>query len=223
MSNATVTSRRTRWAGTACLWAGLIGFVQAIAVIAAPASVSDDRYSYPFTKAGYTLAQLSFFVQHLPLIAGLAMLLGLPAVRASRAARTGVGAGVVGMVLLALMELVAISAAGESTVSSRAQLVDGLYGVPTMVIGVGMLIGGIALLRAGRASSDPPRSVPILVTLIGGWVFVPLLPAIMGPNVAGRLAIGGWMLLFAALGSRLAAERTVPARRDALASPLQPA
>jgi hypothetical protein len=36
-----------------------------------------------------------------------------------------------------------------------------------------------------------------------GQVFVPLTPAIMGPFTAGRLGIGGWMLLFAALGHGL--------------------
>jgi hypothetical protein len=34
----------------------------------------------------------------------------------------------------------------------------------------------------------------------GGYVFVILLPAVSGLNVAGRLAIGVWMLGWAALG-----------------------
>jgi len=36
--------------------------------------------------------------------------------------------------------------------------------------------------------------------LLGVYVFVPLTPAIMGTFTAGRLGIGGWMLLFAVLG-----------------------
>jgi hypothetical protein len=39
-----------------------------------------------------------------------------------------------------------------------------------------------------------------VVLALGIYVFLPLTPAIMGPFVAGRLAIGGWMLLFAVLG-----------------------
>lgn len=215
-------STRSHWAATACLWGGLVGFAQAIAVIAMPTSTSEDRYSFPFTEGGYVAAQLSFFLQHLPLIAGLALLLSRPLVRTSRAAKAGVAAGLGGMVLLTVMELVAISAAGEATDSSRAELVNGLYGVPTMLTGVGLLVGGIALLRSRAASSDTAPWVPLVVTLLGAWVFVPLLPAIMGPHVLGRLAIGGWMLLFAALGRGLA-HRTASAGRGEARSPVQPA
>jgi hypothetical protein len=34
----------------------------------------------------------------------------------------------------------------------------------------------------------------------GAYVFAPMGPALVGPFVLARLAIGGWMLLFAALG-----------------------
>lgn len=201
-------STRSHWAATACLWGGVVGLAQAIVVIAMPTSTSVERYSFPFTEGGYVVAQLSFFVQHLALIAGLALLLNRPLVRRSRAAKAGIAAGLGGMVLLALMELVAISAAGEAADSSRAELVNALYGVPTMLTGAGLLVGGIALLRSRAASPDTAAWVPLVVTLLGAWVFVPLLPAIMGPHVLGRLAIGGWMLLFAVLGWGLAHRRT---------------
>jgi hypothetical protein len=42
----------------------------------------------------------------------------------------------------------------------------------------------------------------VLLTL-GVYVFVPLFPAVIGPMVQGRIAIGVWMLLFAALGIAL--------------------
>lgn len=216
-------TRRSHWAATACFWGGLVGFAQAIAVIAMPTSTSEERYSFPFTEGGYVAAQLSFFLQHLPLIAGLALLLSLPLVRRSRGAKAGIAAGLVGMVLLAVMELVAISAAGEATGSSRAELVNGLYGVPTILTGVGLLAGGIALLRSNAASPDTAPWVPLVVTFLGAWVFVPLLPAIMGPHVLGRLAIGGWMLLFAALGWGLGHRRTAAGGRGEAASPVQPA
>jgi hypothetical protein len=34
-------------------------------------------------------------------------------------------------------------------------------------------------------------------------VFVVMFPAVFGPMVAGRIAIGVWMLMFAALGASL--------------------
>lgn len=201
-------STGSHWAATACLWGGLIGFVQAIAVLAIPASTTEDRYSFPFTETGHVIAQLSFFLQHLPLVAGLALLLSRPLVRSSRTAKAGVAAGLGGMVLLAVMELVAISAAGEATDSSRAELVNALYGVPTILIGVGLLVAGIALLGSKAASVDTAPWVPLVLTILGAWVFVALLPGLMVSHVLGRLAIGGWMLLFAALGWGLAHRRT---------------
>ena len=39
--------------------------------------------------------------------------------------------------------------------------------------------------------------------IMGGYVFVVMFPAVFGPLVAGRLAIGVWVLMFAALGASL--------------------
>lgn len=72
--------------------------------------------------------------------------------------------------------------------------------MPTILSGVGLLGRGIALLRKKIASPDTVRgyrwSSPSLVP----GVFVALLPGLLAPHVLGRLAIGGWMLLFAAVG-----------------------
>jgi hypothetical protein len=42
-----------------------------------------------------------------------------------------------------------------------------------------------------------------LLLAMGGYVFVVMFPAVFGPLVAGRIAIGVWMLMFAALGASL--------------------
>jgi hypothetical protein len=43
-----------------------------------------------------------------------------------------------------------------------------------------------------------------VVLALGVWVFVPMFPAlIVTPTDGARLAIGGWMLLFAVLGVAL--------------------
>lgn len=62
-------SRRSHWAVTAWLWGGLVGFAPAIAVLAMPTSTSEERYSFPFPEGGCVAAQVSFFLQHLPVIA----------------------------------------------------------------------------------------------------------------------------------------------------------
>jgi hypothetical protein len=42
--------------------------------------------------------------------------------------------------------------------------------------------------------------MPWLVLALGVYVFFPLSPAISGSFTAGRLGIGGWMLLYTLLG-----------------------
>lgn len=200
MIDPTSTRQSVRRAGAWCLGAGLLGAAQGVAVLAWPPQAPEDRFSYPFTGVGFAIAQLSFFLQHLPLILGVAMLLGLPAVRSSRTARGGILAAAVGLALLTLNELVTISASNAAVSSSRATVVENLYGPPVIMIGVGLLVAGIALLRQGTGAWAGARWLPILVLTLGVYVFVPLTPAIMGPFTAGRLAIAGWMLLFAALG-----------------------
>lgn len=64
---------------------------------------------------------------------------------------------------------------------------------------VGLIVAGIAVRRRGRWTGW--RGVVVLVA--GIFVFVPMMPALMGPFVLARLAITFWMLLFAALGYAL--------------------
>ena len=194
------TSRSVRRAGVWCLGAGLVGAAQAIIMLAWVPQVSDNRYSYPFTGFGFVVAQASFFLQHLPLVLGVVAILRLPAARASRTARIATGAAAVGLMLLAVNELITIAAYDAATDSSLATLVNNLYGPPVILIGAGLLVAGIALLRQGTARWVGARWMPALVLVLGVYVFVPLSPAIMGTFTAGRLGIGGWMLLFGVLG-----------------------
>jgi len=207
----TTTSRSVRRAGAWCLGAGLVGAAQAIIMLAWSPQVSQDRYSYPFTGLGFVVAQTSFFLQHLPLVFALAALWWLPATRASRTARIAIVAATAGLTMLTVLELVTIVAYESATDSSRATLVNNLYGPPVILIGAGLLVAGLALLRQGTSEWGGARWVPALVLVMGLYVFVPLTPAIMGSFLAGRLGIGGWMLLFAVLGyglTRLSDEQT---------------
>ncbi|CAN5398707.1 hypothetical protein BH10ACT10_BH10ACT10_13700 [soil metagenome] len=194
------TSNSVRRAGLWCLGAGLLGAAQAAILLAWPPQVAGDRFSYPFTGFGYALAQISFSLQHLPLVAGVGVLLTLPALRTSRIACIATWTAVVGLVLLAAMELVAVVAHAAATDYSSATLVNNLYGLPVILIGAGLVVAGIALISRGTAGSVGARWLPVLVLVMGVYVFVPLTPAMMGAFVAGRLGIGGWMLLFAGFG-----------------------
>ena len=198
-----------RTAGVWCLAAGLVGVAQAALVLAWPKQVSADRFSYPFTSTGYVVAQATFALQHVPLAIGVAALAGLPAVHASRAARIGVIGAVVGLALLALLEVIAMSAYGDAEHSSYGKLIENAYAVPVLLTGFGLTLAGIALLRRGRIVWTEARWMPWLVLMLGVYVFFPLSPAISGSFAAGRLAIGGWMLLYTALGYGLMRVREV--------------
>jgi hypothetical protein len=211
----TPTTRPVRRAGAWCLAAGIVGAIQAGIVLAWPEQVPEARFSYPFSGLGFGIAQASFFLQHLPLIAGLAALWRLQAVRASRVAWSGMLAATLGMAVLTVNELITITAHGAATDSDQATLVNNLYGPPVMLIGIGLAVAGAALLRQGATAWTGARWMPALVLLLGLYVFIPLTPAIMGTFTAGRVGIGGWLLGFAALGyglTRLTDDATVRSR-----------
>ena len=73
------------------------------------------------------------------------------------------------------------------------------YGIVSTALGVTLLAAGIAIVRAG-VWQGWPRWV---VLALGVWVFFPMFPALATMTDGARLAIGGWMLLFAALGAAL--------------------
>jgi len=176
--------------------AGIVGAASAIVILAWPDQVSDQRYSYPFSDGWYVAAQVFFAVQHLGLVAGLVGLSGLAWSSSSRATRTGLVVTTAGLVGLTVCELFAIRAASALVDTARANTVDNSYGIPMIAMGIGMVLAGTGLARrpvltgAGRWA----------LLGMGVYLFVVMFPAVFGPMVAGRIAIGVWMLMFAGLG-----------------------
>lgn len=186
-----------RLGGRIGFWGGVVGVVQAAALalallLADPAGAS--RFSHPFGPGGFTAAQVTFAAQHVALVVGVLALAAV--VRPSRVARWGLLGAAVGLALLTVTELVAITAAGADVDDPWAQLVTSLYGIPTVITGIALVVGGIAIARSGVLPGW--RRWIVLVT--GAFVFVGLIPALVGPDLAGRVGIGVWMLLFVALG-----------------------
>lgn len=189
-----------RRGGVACLWGGLLGAASGIALAVVPPAVESDVYGYPLEPTAFTLIQSFFFVQHLALVLGMLALWRSGAVGRTAFGRWGTVTAVVGMTLLALTELAAITSASAPYPSSQTDILDSVYGIASMVIGIGLVLTGVAVLRSGTWQGWP-RYLPLL---LGVYVFVPMTPAIFGPFVLARLAISGWMLLFALLGWELA-------------------
>lgn len=190
------SSRMVAQWGWVCLFAGLLGFASAVFLIAVEPVVAEDRYSYPLSSEGFVAIQVFFFVHHLALLGGLYALWRSAATGTGRLGRWGTWGSMAGMALLAVTELVAISGARSAYPSARTDLLDGLYGISSILIGVTLIMAGIAVIRIRRWQGWA-RMVPLLV---GVYVFVPMIPALMGPYLLARLSIGGWMLGFAVLG-----------------------
>jgi hypothetical protein len=158
--------------------------------------VAEDRFSYPFDAGWFTTWQLVFAVQHAAMVPLFAGLLILERRRPSRALRVGTWVALAGQVALTVMELVALTAADSPLDTGRGAVVGGLYGVPMVLLGVGMVIAGVGAQRVGLFDGAA-RWLPLA---LGVYVFVVLMPAVFGPMVAGRIAIGVWLLGYAALG-----------------------
>ena len=170
---------------------GLLGALSAALIIAWPDQVTEARYSYSFDARSYTAAQLFFAVQHLALLPGLVALVSLCR-ESSRSARIGAWLAALGMVGLTGCELFAITAADSASRSAAADTVNAAYGGPALVLGLGLVLAGAGLARHHVL----PGQDRWVVLALGLWIFVVLMPALFSTLVVGRLAIGGWMLLF---------------------------
>lgn len=196
---ATTVPVWVRRAGALCLAAGILGAASGVFLAVYPARVSEDMFSYPLTAGGFIVIQIWFFVQHLGLVVGIAALARAAVMAQGRGARWGTGLAVSGMALLAVTELIAISARTSTYPGDGTALLDVSYGVSSVAVGVGLILAGIAVRNGGRWTGW--RGLVVLVA--GIFVFVPMMPALMGPFILARMAITVWMLLFAALGFAL--------------------
>lgn len=189
-----------RTLGLVCLVSGLLGAASGLIVIAWPAQVTTESYSYPFNATSFVVAQVFFAVQHLGLVGGLVGLLLACREHSSRLGVAGSAVAIAGMLVLTGCEVFALTATDALVGSAEAASVDSAYGVPMILNGVGLLLAGIGVVRS-RVAHGAWRW---LVLAMGVYVFVVLFPAVFGPLVVGRLAIAVWMLMFSALGWGLA-------------------
>lgn len=203
---STTTSTRTppvksiRRAGALCLGGGLLGVAEVLVTLVWSPQVTEERFSYPFDAFWFVIAELSYVVQHALLVAGGVALLWLPTVLASRAARIATRVAVAGLVLLVVAELSTLALYDAARDSVLATVIETTFTLPTLLIGVGFTVAGIALVRQGAAGRAGVRWLPAAVLAPGVYVFAVFIPAINGADFIARLGIGGWMLLFAVLG-----------------------
>jgi hypothetical protein len=193
-------------AGLLCLVGAVIGAIGGIVTGFIPPAVSPDLYSYPYTPAGFLVAQIVFMLNHILLLVGILGLARSGATGSGLLGRVGVWISVIGMVALTLCEVAAMTLATSPYPSPGTELMDTAYGVASILIGVGLTLAGIAVATTGEWAGWR-RFVPLVC---GVAVFVIVIPGILGPFLVARLAITVWMLMFAALGWALYAVARSP-------------
>ncbi|MGI9085051.1 MAG: hypothetical protein ACR2FE_07130 [Aeromicrobium sp.] len=199
-TNAVAHSASTiRRAGILCLAAGLAGVASGLYLALMEPAVPVDRFSYPQGAGEFTTTQIWFVIHHLGLLVGLIALAWTRAVPHTRLGVFGSYGAAVAMIGLTVMEAVAITARRSTMDSTTAAVVGALYGLVTFALGVTLVAAGVAVARAGVWQGWQRW----IVLALGVWVFFPMFPALATMTDGARLAISGWMLLFAALGVAL--------------------
>lgn len=197
------TTRRVRRAGAVCLGGGLLGIVEGAITLSWPHQVTEDWFAYPFDTFWFVIAELAYALQHALLVPGAVALLWLPTVRASRTAWIATRVAAAGLALLVVTELSALSLYDQTMDSSLTTIITSLFTIPTVMIGGGLTVAGVALIRQRGAGWAGAPWLPIAVLAPGVYTFLVLIPALNQSDFIGRLGISGWMLLFAVLGYSL--------------------
>ena len=177
-----------RIAGIVCLVGGLVGAVLDVFwLVTGPAEVSLAR------NLGYVVFQVALLVG----LAGLAM---LGAVGSAWWGRVGLGVAILSYVVLIGGELI------EPFDPATAMVIFDNVALP---FGIGMVLAGVAVLRADRWSGWR-RFVPLA---LGAYMFVVFLPVVIatGSDAGFFAAVTGSDLLFAALGLAVVREASVAA------------
>lgn len=195
-------SAPVRSGSIALMAGGVLGVGLTVLLAVLPATVPEERYSYPVDVGGFTALQVCFFLHHLLLVWGLWAVWRSGAAGRGLLATVGGLGSVVAMVLLSVQELVSISVRDDLVTSAAADTVNSTYGIVSILNGIALIVLGVAVLRARRWTGWT-RWLPLA---LGVYVFVPLTPAIFGPFLVGRAAIGLWLVLFGVLGLALARE-----------------
>lgn len=188
-----------RTAGLLCLAGAVIGVVGGLVTAFIAPAVSSNRYSYPYTPTGYLIAEFSFALNHVLLLIGILAVARSGAAGTGRPRRIGVRISVAGLAALTLCEILSMALLNSAARTSATDALGMAYGVATILIGVGLVLTGVAAART-RIWTGWAR---FIVLACGIAVFVIVLPGVFGPFLAGRLALTVWMLMFAALGLAL--------------------
>jgi hypothetical protein len=193
--------RRVGAVGRLAVVVGVVGLLLGVSQLVLPPMVPADQYSAPLTPMLATIVAIVLFLHHVALVP-LVLLVARYAAPTGLG-RTGAAIASVGLVGIAVAELVAVAAAHERGTTPITDLVDTGYAVPTVLLGLGEVLLGVAVVRAARWKGWA-RGLPLIA---GVFVFVPLVfPSLIIGAPLSMIALSVWSLLYSALGVALLRE-----------------
>jgi hypothetical protein len=176
-------------------------FVQA--VVQPASTVSDQLWSYPWSPALLGPVSVVYAVFHGLVLYGVFGFARAGIAGPGRGARVGTRLALAGTALLVVAELASIPFAAQPLDAPGPSAVGALFGLATVLSGVGFVVAGITTLQAG-AWSGWRRYVPLVTGL---WLVLTTGLAMTAALAAG---VGVYGLCLLALGLAL---RTQPAPR----------
>lgn len=195
-----MTVRSPRPAALVSLVLTAVAVVYLVITITVVLSAGDGALDAWQSSSGYLLQALI----HLGELAGVIALALSGAAGAGLLARIGLGAAMLGLLLLAVAELVYPTNPGIG---------EQIFNVAPLLSGIGLLLAGIAVLRA-TVWQGWHRFVPLV---LGAWVFVVMAPALIvsggPPAPVALLAIAGWDVVWVLLAVAVLAGAGVHASR----------
>jgi hypothetical protein len=149
MAKAKIESLRA--AGISCIVGGaatVLGGIIVQGVVQPSTSVSDDRWSYPWSTGALVPISLLWASLHVFVFLGLLGFARSGLTGTSRGARVGPMLALVGTAFLFVGELASIPIRNQQTDDTSAVIVGAIFGVAILLTAVGFLAAGIATLRA---------------------------------------------------------------------------
>ena len=192
--------------------ASAVGGIIVQAVVQSTTTVSDQRWSYPWSSRTLVPISLLWAALHVLVFVGLLGFRRSGLAGPGRLARAGTTLALAGTALLLAGELASIPIRDQHVDDTGATIVGAIFGLAVLLSAIGFLAAGVATLRAGLW-----HGWAALTPLITGvWTTVLLAAESVNALAAG---VAGYGLCLLALGVGLFL-RTSPARRGTV--PLAP-
>ncbi len=198
--SASTTARQTtrgalRRAGLALICGGAVVAVQGTLaqLVRSSTTVSEDASSFPWSPGAFTVMCAVLAWAYAIVAVGLAALRRDGALGPRPGARRGLAVTIAGAALVACAELGSIPFAEDATDDAGPAALGGVFGLGTLLMGVGLVVAGIAARRAGRWSGwarTAPLAAGIWTVCLTGIAATDLLAAGVALQGALLLAIG---------------------------------